>query len=174
MTPSVATRSALSPGESPPSLFAIGVSFTPKGGWSIGAGPSGLIAPSDLASVAALPTNSPRPHAPAFRQNWRGHRADHRCGLRAVADLYHVLRDRKGRPTDRTERRRDVRRGPGKLSPAPPGAESYGLPRAWPYRRQSFEALPRHYDFRRAEHRGRRPRPDGLCRRPRHQLLRCR
>src|SRR5262245_23477109 len=92
-----------------------------KGGWSIlGAGPSGLIAPSDLASVAALPTNSPSPHAPTFRQNWRGHRADHRCGLRAVADLYHVLRDRTGRPKDRTDRRRDVRRGAGKLSPAPP------------------------------------------------------
>src|SRR5262245_43197059 len=124
MTPSVATRPALSPGESPPSLFAIGVSSPLKGGWSIGAGPSGLIAPSDLASVAALPTNSPSPHAPTFRQNWRSHRADHRCGLRAVADLYHVLRDRTDRPTDRTDRRRDARRGPGKLSPAPPRAES--------------------------------------------------
>src|SRR5262245_55034856 len=141
MTPSVATRPALSPGESPPSLFAIGVSSPLKGGWSIGAWPSGLIAPSDLVSVAALPTNSPSPHAPTFRQNWRGHRADHRCGLRAVADLYHVLRDRTGRPTNRTDRRRDVRRGPGKLSPAPPAAESYGLPCAWPYRRQGFGAM---------------------------------
>src|SRR5262245_16163946 len=87
----------------------------------LGARPSGLIAPSDLASVAALPTNSPSSDAPTFRQNWRGHCADHRCGLRAVADLYHVLRDRKVRSRNRADGGRGVRREPRKLSPAPPG-----------------------------------------------------
>src|SRR5262245_28664901 len=117
MTPSVAARPTLSPGEGPPSLFAIGVSFTAISRVvHRGARPNGLIAPSHLASVATLPTNSPRPHAPTFRQNWRGHRADHRCGLRAVADLYHVLRDRTGRPTDRADGGRGARREPRKLS----------------------------------------------------------
>ena len=57
----IASHRSSPPGTSPPSQFAIERFLHRERADILGARPSGLIAPSDLASVAALPTNSPNP-----------------------------------------------------------------------------------------------------------------
>src|SRR6185312_16751955 len=69
---------------------------------------------SRLGYCPSPPVKDPAPYAPAFRKNFRRHRASDRRGLRAVAAVHHLLRDRAGGPEARADRRRGAwRRRPG-------------------------------------------------------------